>query len=64
MKHIVRLDRNQYVHLDSYGERSQFIGNVLIGIVVIGIAALTAGAMLGVDVSNPSPVPTVTQPTK
>lgn len=64
MKHIVRLNRNQYVHLDSYGETSNFVGNVLIGIFVIGIAVITAGAMLGVDVTNPSPVQTPIQQSK
>lgn len=64
MKHIVKLDLNKYVHLDSYGSTSDFVGNVLVAIFVTAIAAITAGAMLGVDVSNPSPVPTVTQQSK
>lgn len=64
MKHIVRLDPKKYVHLDSYGESSSFVGNMLIGIVVIAIAAITAGALVGVDVTNPSPVPVMTKESK
>ena len=59
MKHVVKLRDNEYVHLDSYGESnvSHRIGQALCVTVVMIIAALTAGAMLGVDISNPSPVP-------
>ena len=64
MKHIVKLDRSKYVHLDTYGESSSFVGNALIAITVIGIAVITAGAMLGVDITNPSPVQTTIQQSK
>lgn len=64
MKRIVRLDPNKYVHLDSYGEShvSHYVGQALCAIVVLAIASLTVGAMLGVDISNPSPVPTQHEP--
>ena len=59
MKQVVKLKGNRYVHLDSYGEShvSHRIGQALCAIVATAIAALTIGAMLGVDISNPSPLP-------
>ena len=60
MKHIIKLGVNRYLHLDSYGESfvPQRVGQILCAIVVVSMAANTTGALLGVDVSNPSPVPT------
>lgn len=60
MKQVVKLDKGRYVHLDSYGESnlSHRIGQALCAIVVLCIAAITAGAMVGVDITNPSPQPT------
>jgi hypothetical protein len=57
MKHIVKVDKGRYVHLDSYGESnvSHYVGQVLCAIVVLAIAAITAGALVGVDISNPNP---------
>jgi hypothetical protein len=60
MKHVVKLKDKEYIHLDSYGESnvSHRVGQALCVTVVMIIAALTAGAILGVDISNPSPVQT------
>lgn len=54
MKHIVKLGVNRYLHLDSYETHETPLSNVLVGIFAVIIAALTIGAMAGVDILNPS----------
>ena len=54
MKRIISLGRNRYLQLDSYGERSGGpVTNFLMSLCVIGIAAMTAGAIVGIDITNP-----------
>lgn len=66
MKHIVKLDKGKYLHLDSYGERKELsLGNAFAWCMVIGIAIITTGAMLGTDVTKLIQMPTQpTQPLK
>lgn len=61
MKHIVPLGNNQYIHLD-LGEkyRSPFT-KLLVPAFVIAIAAITASAIMGVDITNTNFVPTQQQ---
>ena len=59
MKQIIRLGSNRYIHLDSYGEyRKSPLPNLVITILVLAIAALTAGAMVGIDITNFNTAPT------
>ena len=56
MKHTTRLERNRYIRLDSYGEsRETRRFNILCTLVVIAITCMTAGAMVGVDITNLNP---------
>ena len=66
MKHIVKLDKGKYIHLDSYGERKEFsLGIAFVWCIVFGIATITTGAMLGTDVTKLIQMPTQpTQPLK
>lgn len=62
MKRIVSLGRNRYLHLDSYGESS--VGPVyklLMFLFVIGLASMTAGAIVGIDITNPTGANNVNQ---
>ena len=60
MKHIISLGRNRYLQLDSYGERiGGPVTNFLMSLCVIGIAAMTAGSMLGIDITQPTAQPTI-----
>jgi len=57
MKQVIKLRPNSYVHLDSYGEaKDSFIANMLITLVVVGIAAMTGAAAVGVDITNIQPI--------
>lgn len=64
MKHIVKLDQNKYIHLDSYGDPPKFLENTFVAIFAIAIASLTAGALFGIDISRPNPASTSTQQLK
>ena len=69
MKQITKLGNNRYIHLDSYGkyikppssdvdaEHFKF----LITILVLVIASITAGAMVGIDITNINTTPTQQQ---
>jgi hypothetical protein len=57
MKHIVKLGAKRYLHLDSYETHETPLANITVGVLAVLIAALTMGALVGVDVTNP------TQPT-
>lgn len=62
MKRIISLGRNRYVHLDSYGEQIKGpVTNFLMFLFVIGIASMTAGAMVGIDITNPTGTNNVNQ---
>jgi len=56
MKRIISLGRNRYLHLDSYGEHQGGgpVINFLMFLFVIGLASMTAGAFVGIDITNPT----------
>ena len=55
MKRIISLGRNRYVHLDSYGENNGGpVYKLLMFLFVIGLASMTAGAIVGIDITNPT----------
>ena len=59
MKHIIKLGSNRYIHLDTYGEyRESPLSKLVMTTFVIVIAAITAGAMVGIDITNIKPTPT------
>jgi len=66
MKHIVKLDKGKYVHLDSYGERKELsLGNAFVWCMVLVISIITVGAALGTDVTKLIQMPNhSTQPTQ
>jgi hypothetical protein len=66
MKHIVKLNRGKYIQLDSYGERPvNYVEAFLVGFLVISIASITAGAILGNDITKFIQMPNhSTQPTQ
>jgi hypothetical protein len=59
MKQIIRLGSNRYIHLDTYGEyRESPLPKLVMTTFVIAIAAITAGAMVGLDITNIKTTPT------
>ena len=66
MKHIFKLDRGKYVHLDSYGKPKELpLGAAFIWCIVFGISLITISSLLGTDVTKPTQIPTQpTQPLK
>jgi len=66
MKHVVKLDRGKYVHLDSYGEPpAKYIEAFFVTCMVLGMSIITVGAMLGTDVTKSIQMPNhSTQPLK
>lgn len=54
MKRIYSIGKGKYVHMDSYPENHEThpVTNFLMTLFVIGTAAMTAGAMLGIDITN------------
>jgi GTPase len=62
MKQIIRLGNNRYIHLDTYGEyRETTLSKIVMTTFVIAIAAITAGAMVGIDITNINRTPTQQQ---
>ena len=62
MKRITKLGSNRYIHLDTYGEyRESPLSKLVMTTFVIVIAAITAGAMVGIDITNIKPTPTQQQ---
>ena len=56
MKHTVRLDKNRYVHLDSYGSQHETpVANFFVGIFATAIAVMTICAAVGIDITNINP---------
>lgn len=57
MKRIIKLGEGKYIHLDSYGEttKESTVGNLIVIVMVIGIATLTVGAMLGINFTEKAP---------
>lgn len=59
MKHIIKLGNNRYIHLDTYGEhRESPLSKLVMTTFVLAIAAITAGAMVGIDITNIKSTPT------
>ena len=59
MKHITKLGNNRYIHLDTYGEyRESPLSKFVMITFVLAIAAITAGAIVGIDITNIKPTPT------
>jgi hypothetical protein len=55
MKHIVPLGKNRYVTLDSYSVSHETrLENLFVTSLFVIVCALTAGSLLGVDITNPS----------
>ena len=62
MKHITKLGSNRYIHLDTYGEYNESpLSKLAMTTFVIVIAAITAGAMVGIDITNIKSTPTQQQ---
>lgn len=60
MKRIISLGRNRYLQLDSYGERSGSpVTNFLMSLFVISITVMTAGAIVGIDITQPTAQPSI-----
>ena len=57
MKHTVRLGKNQYINLDSYGEsnKTRRINNLMVAFLAVLISVVTVPAMLGIDITSPTP---------
>lgn len=56
MKQIIKLGSNRYIHLDTYGGyRETTLSKIVMTTFVIAIAAITAGAMVGIDITNIQP---------
>ena len=66
MKQIIKLDKGKYIHLDSYGEHKELsLVTAFVWCILIGIATITVGAMLGTDVTKLIQMPSQpTQPLK
>jgi hypothetical protein len=56
MKHTVRLGKNQYINLDSYGEsnKTRRINNLMVAFLAVLISVVTVPAMLGIDITSPN----------
>jgi hypothetical protein len=53
MKHTTKLGPNHYIQLDSYGDKPMSrLSKFLCTTLVLFIAATTAGAMVGIDITN------------
>jgi len=64
MKQIIRLGSNRYIHLDSYGEYKETpLSKFVMTTLVLAIAAITAGAMVGIDITKINSTP-IQQQTK
>ena len=62
MKRITKLGSNRYIHLDTYGEyRESLLSKLVMTTLVLAIAAITAGAMVGIDITNINRTPTQQQ---
>lgn len=54
MKRIYSMGKGKYVHMDSYPENHEThpVTNFLMSLFVIATAAMTAGAMVGIDITT------------
>jgi beta-lactamase regulating signal transducer with metallopeptidase domain len=56
MKHTVRLEPGRFVHLDSYyASHETRLSKICVAALTLIIAALTAGAVVGMDITNQTP---------
>jgi hypothetical protein len=59
MKQIIKLGISRYIQLDTYNHHGDYmdnaVGKVFVALVTLCIAAITAGAMLGYDVTTFNP---------
>ncbi len=56
MKHIVPLGKNKFVTLDSYSVSHETrLENIFVTSLLVIICSLTAGSLLGVDITNNLP---------
>ena len=57
MKHTVSLGNNRYIRLDSYGEsnKTRRATNLMIAFFALLISTITVPAMLGIDITSPTP---------
>ena len=62
MKRITKLSNNRYIHLDTYGEYNESpLSKLAMITIVLATAAITAGAIVGIDITNIKPTPTQQQ---
>ena len=62
MKRITKLGSNRYIHLDTYGEYNESpLSKLAMITIVLATAAITAGAIVGIDITNIKPTPTQQQ---
>ena len=62
MKRITKLGSNRYSHLDTYGEYNESpLSKLAMITIVLATAAITAGAIVGIDITNIKPTPTQQQ---
>jgi hypothetical protein len=55
MKHTVRLSPGQFIHLDSYyASHETRLCKICVVALTLIIAGLTAGAVVGMDITNPT----------
>lgn len=54
MKRIYSMGKGKYVHMDSYPENHEThpVTNFLMSLFVIGVASMTAGAIVGIDITS------------
>jgi len=56
MKQIISLGNNRYIHLDTYGGyRESPLSKLVMTTLVLAIAGITAGAMVGIDSTKINP---------
>ena len=59
MKRITKLSNNRYIHLDTYGEYNESpLSKLAMITIVLATAAITAGAIVGIDITNINTTPT------
>jgi len=54
MKRIYSMGKGKYVHMDSYYETHEThpVTGFLMTLLVIGMASMTVGAIVGIDITN------------
>jgi hypothetical protein len=61
MKDIISLGNNRYIHMDLDEKYLSPITKLFVSILAIAIAAITAGAIVGIDITNIQTAPTQQQ---